>query len=97
MTGTPEPGPSRRGIWSRFFRGRRPGPLVGPWVSSIIFAGIVYYFERLLPALHDVVGPIYWLLLAIVLISTARWARARSSERRTAQRRRLERRDPNPD
>lgn len=85
---------SRRGIWSRYFRGRRPGPLVGPWVSSMIFAGLVYYLERTIPALHDVVGPVYWLLVAIVVVATGRWIRARSADRRGKDRRRLDRREP---
>jgi hypothetical protein len=88
---------SRRGIWSRYFRGRRPGPLVGPWVSSLIFAGLVYYLERTMPALHDVVGLIYWLLIAIVVVTTGRWVRARSAERRGTDRRRVDRREQQDD
>ena len=85
---------SRRTIWSRFFRGRRPGPLIGPWVSSLIFAGLLWYVETIIPALHDVIGIIYWMLLALVLITTARWLRARSGDRRASHdRRRVDRRD----
>lgn len=85
---------SRRGFWSRFFRGRRPGPLIGPWVSSMIFAGILWYVETTIPALHDVIGIIYWMLLALVLFTTLRWMRARSGDRRARhERRRADRRD----
>ncbi len=71
----------------RFFKGRRLAPLVGPWISSAIFAGLVYYAERTVPALHDVAGIVYWMLLAIVAIATARWARVRGGDRRAADRR----------
>lgn len=85
---------SRRTLWSRFFRGRRPGPLIGPWVSSLIFAGLLWYVETIIPALHDVIGIIYWMLLALVLFTTLRWLRARSGDRRArSDRRRVDRRD----
>jgi hypothetical protein len=85
---------SRRTLWSRFFRGRRPGPLMGPWVSSLIFAGLLWYVETTIPALHDVIGIIYWMLLALVLFTTLRWLRARSGDRRARNdRRRIDRRD----
>jgi hypothetical protein len=85
---------SRRTLWSRFFRGRRPGPLIGPWVSSLIFAGLLWYVETIIPALHDVIGIIYWMLLALVLFTTLRWLRARSGDRRARNdRRRVDRRD----
>ena len=85
---------SRRGIWSRFFRGRRPGPLIGPWVSSLILAGILWYVETIMPALHDVIGIIYWMLLALVLFTTLRWMRPRSDDRRERHsRRRADRRE----
>ncbi len=69
------------------FKGRRLAPLVGPWVSSAIFAALVYYAERTMPALHDVAGIIYWLLLAIVAIATMRWLRVRGRDRRDNDRR----------
>ena len=86
MTDDKSPQPPEYGF--RIFKGRRLGPLVGPWISSAIFAAFVYYGERTLPALHDVAGIVYWMLLGIVLIATARWARIRSRDRREADRRR---------
>lgn len=87
---TPLAGPhdSRREIGFRIFRGRRLGPLVGPWLSSAIFAALTYYVERTMPALHDLAGLVYWLLLAIVMIATWRWFRVRSTNRRASDRRR---------
>jgi hypothetical protein len=69
------------------FKGRSLGPLLGPWVSSAIIAGVVYYFETTLPALHDVLGAVYWILLAIVLFTTWRWLRVRTRDRRSSDRR----------
>jgi len=66
----------------RVFRGRRLGPLIGPWLSSAIFAAIVYYVDYTIPALHEVAAIIYWFLLAIVAVATARWLRVRSHDRR---------------
>lgn len=69
------------------FKGRRIAPLIGPWVSSAVFAALVYYAERTMPALHDVAGLVYWLLLAIVAIATMRWLRVRGRDRRDSDRR----------
>ena len=69
------------------FKGRRIGPLVGPWVSSAIFAGLVYYGETTLPALEGVARLIYVVLALIVFVSTARWLRVRSHDRRARDRR----------
>jgi hypothetical protein len=66
-------------------------------VSSLIFAGLVYYLERTMPALHDVDSLVYWLLAAIVDITTIRWIRARSADRRDKERRRVDRREPEDD
>jgi hypothetical protein len=82
-----KPSPPQREYGFRFFKGRRLAPLVGPWISSAIFAGLVYYAEKTIPALHDVAGIIYWMLLAIVTVATARWARVRGGDRRAADRR----------
>jgi DMSO/TMAO reductase YedYZ heme-binding membrane subunit len=50
--------------------------------------------ETTIPALHDVIGIIYWMLLALVLFTTLRWLRARSGDRRARNdRRRIDRRD----
>ena len=82
------------------FKGRSLGPLLGPWISSAIIAGVVYYFETTLPALHDVLGAVYWILLGIVLITTWRWLRVRTRDRRSSDRRggdRTEVSDTTPD
>jgi hypothetical protein len=92
MTEPSDTGRPARGL--AIFRGRSLGPLLGPWLSSAIFAAILWRLEKVMPALHDVFGPVYWLLLAIVLITTWRWFRVRSRDRREADRRKSDR---NPD
>ncbi len=69
------------------FKGRRLAPLVGPWVSSAILAALIYYAERTMPALHEVAGLIYLLLLGIVAVATMRWLRVRGADRRESDRR----------
>jgi hypothetical protein len=88
MTDPPESTDPKPDLWHRIFHGRRPGPLLGPWLSTGIVAAIAYGFERKLPAFRDVVGTLYWILLAIALIATARWLRTRSGDRRSSDRRR---------
>ena len=87
MTEEPEPVTPKNKLGFRFFRRRRLGPLIGPWVSSAVFAGLVYYAESTIPALHDVAGIVYWMLVAIVVIATGRWMRVRTADRRSADRR----------
>lgn len=87
-----EPEIPRNSIGFRIFRGRRLGPLIGPWISSAFLAGLVNYTERTVPALQEVARLIYLLLLGIVLFTTWRWFRARGSNRR-----KKDRRDPRTD
>jgi hypothetical protein len=60
-----------------------------------VVAIATYIFERMMPAFHDVLGPLYWLLLIIVGIATWRWARAREGvrggDRRQKDRRKTDR------
>ena len=87
MTDEQEPVTPKNQLGFRLFKGRRLGPLIGPWVSSAVFAGLVYYAESTIPALHDVAGIVYWMLVAIVVIATGRWMRVRTADRRSADRR----------
>ncbi len=87
MSEPEDSGKPRREYGFSAFKGRRLAPLVGPWVSSAIFAALIYYAEYTMPALHDVAGLVYWLLLAIVAIATMRWLRVRGGDRREGDRR----------
>jgi hypothetical protein len=90
MTSAP-PDKNPKGSGKGLFHGRDPGPLLGPWLACSIVAIATYIFERKMPAFHDVVGPLYWLLLIIVGVVTWRWARARARGR-GADRRHMDRR-----
>lgn len=85
MTDQEKDGAPERGF--SIFKGRRIGPLLGPWISSAIFAALVYYGETTLPALEEVARLIYVVLALIVFVSTARWLRVRSYDRRARDRR----------
>ena len=96
MTQPGESDSSKREIGLRFFKGRRLAPLVGPWISSAIFAALAYYVGRTIPALREVTSLMYAILVVIVVISTGRWLRARSGDRRAGERRTTRRPDLDP-
>ncbi|HEY8832876.1 MAG TPA: hypothetical protein VIM21_10230 [Gemmatimonadaceae bacterium] len=76
--------------------GRRPRQLIVVWGFSILLALLIWWLETQAPALHELVLPFYWIILAAALYLTWRWLRARSKkDRRGADRRRAERRDEN--
>ena len=74
--------------------GRRPRQLIVVWGFSILLALLIWWLETQAPALHELVVPFYWIILAVALYLTWRWLRARSQkDRRGMDRRRTERRD----
>lgn len=57
---------------------------------------MIYWLETSAPALHDLLLPFYWIVLAVAVYLTWRWLRARSrKDRRGMDRRRSDRRDQN--
>jgi hypothetical protein len=61
-------------------------------VSLVVIAGL-YKVELTIPALHDMILPLYWLILGFTAFMTLRWLRARSPlDRRGGDRRRTDRR-----
>ena len=57
---------------------------------------LIWWLETQAPALHELVLPFYWIILAVAFYLTWRWLRARSKkDRRGADRRRSDRRDEN--
>jgi len=57
---------------------------------------LIWGLETQAPALHELVLPFYWIILAVAFYLTWRWLRARSKkDRRGADRRRSDRRDEN--
>jgi len=76
--------------------GRRPRQLLVVWGISVFAAVMIYWLEISAPALHDLVQPFYWIILALAIFLTWRWLRARSrKDRRGGDRRRIDRRDEN--
>ena len=65
-------------------------------VSLVLIAGL-YKVELTIPALDDMILPLYWLILGFTAFMTLRWLRARSPlDRRGGDRRRTERRGERP-
>ena len=85
--------PKRPG--ASFLYGRRLGHLLGPWAGCIVVATLVYIFERQMPAFHDVVKPVYFVIGVVFVIATGRGLRSREGARRVADRRHGDRRHGN--
>jgi membrane protein implicated in regulation of membrane protease activity len=76
--------------------GRRPRQLIVVWGFSMFLALGINWLETQAPALHELVLPFYWIILAVAFYLTWRWLRARSKkDRRGADRRHADRRDQN--
>lgn len=76
--------------------GRRPRQLFIVWGTSVGAIALIYWLEYSAPALHELVMPFYWIILAIATYLTWRWLRARSrKDRRGEDRRRGSRRERN--
>lgn len=81
------------GLLKRLFHGRSPGPLIGVWLGCFIGAGLVFLLEYELPAFHEVVKILYFVVVIILVIVTARFFRVRARKnRRSGDRRKKERR-----
>jgi membrane protein implicated in regulation of membrane protease activity len=64
------------------------------WGVSLLSIGLIYWLEISAPALHELLIPFYWIILALAFYLTWRWLRARSrKDRRGQDRRRVDRRD----
>ena len=76
--------------------GRRPRQLFVVWGTSMVAIALIYWLEYTAPALHELVVPFYWIILAIATYLTWRWLRSRSrKDRRGEDRRRASRRERN--
>jgi membrane protein implicated in regulation of membrane protease activity len=75
---------------------RRPRHLFVVWGISLVSIGLIYWLEYAAPALHELLLPFYWIIIALAVFLTWRWLRARShKDRRGRDRRRADRRDQN--
>jgi hypothetical protein len=68
--------------------------LIVVWGVSLLSIALIYWLEFSAPALHELLIPFYWVILALAFFLTWRWLRARSrKDRRGQDRRRVDRRD----
>jgi hypothetical protein len=66
------------------------------WVVALALVAFLYKIDDVQPALSDLLRPLYFIILAVALLITWKWFRARAglrSDRRHADRRRSDRRD----
>jgi hypothetical protein len=77
--------------------GRNVRQLFVVWGVSLALVAGLYKVELTIPALHDMILPLYWLILGFTAFMTLRWLRARSPiDRRGGDRRRTDRRAERP-
>ena len=75
------------------FYGRRLRQLLTVWGISLVLAAGLYRVEVVIPALHDMILPLYWVIAGVAAFMTLRWLRARSrADRRGPDRRQADRR-----
>ena len=79
-------------MMKRLLHGRSLAPLAGPWIACLTLAALVYMFERAMPAFHDIVKIVYFILGVILAIATGRALRTREGRRRKGERRHGDRR-----
>ncbi len=75
-----------------FLHGRSLTPLIKPWIAGLIVAGLVFFFETEMPAFHEVVKIVYFVIAVILVIITGHAFRSRESRRREGDRRHADRR-----
>jgi membrane protein implicated in regulation of membrane protease activity len=76
--------------------GRRPWHLLVVWGVAVVSIALIYWLEVSAPALHELLLPFYWIIIALAVFLTWRWLRARSrKDRRGNDRRRADRRNEN--
>jgi hypothetical protein len=66
------------------------------WVAALLLAGGLYWFQRSVPSMIDMVTPFYAMLVLVVLAASGRWLYNRYwlGDRRRTERRRIRRRHP---
>lgn len=81
----------------RIWHGRHAAPLIAIWVIALGLLAATYKLQDVQPGLTELLRPVYVVVLAIALIFTWKWFRARArgkiNDRRHADRRRTDRRD----
>lgn len=87
------PDNSRQHWRARFFRGRKPGPLLSSLAGVLIVGALVLLLEQRAPVLRHVLKPVYAVIGFIAFIVIIRWFRGRHRKRRVSDRRLADRRD----
>lgn len=74
--------------------GRNTRQLGGVWGVAIVAMYLVYRIDLHIPALHDILLPLYAFIFGAALLGTWKWLRLRSPKNRRGEDRRLaDRRD----
>jgi len=77
----------------RIWHHRHAGPLITLWGVAIAIAIGLYWMENDQPALREMIDPLYYIILIVMLITTWRWFRVRGrKDRRRSDRRHTDRR-----
>jgi hypothetical protein len=65
------------------------------WTVAAVLVGLIYWFERAMPAFDVVVKPVYALVILLAIVFTVRWIRTRGKgdRRDHRDRRRTDRRN----
>ena len=79
------------------FYGRGLRQLLIAWGVALVLMVGLYRLEVVIPALHDMIFPLYWIILGITAFMSLRWLRGRSRKDRRSGDRRRRRSDPAPD
>lgn len=75
------------------FYGRGLRHLFVVWGIALVLVLGLYRIEVVIPALHDMILPVYWVVAGVTAFMTLRWLRARSPlNRRGHDRRHADRR-----
>lgn len=70
------------------FYGRGLRHLSVAWGVSLLLLVGLYRIEVVIPALHDMIVPVYWVVAGFTAFMTLRWLRARSPQNRRGKDRR---------
>ena len=73
---------------SSMFYGRGLRHLSVAWGVSLLLLVGLYRIEVVIPALHDMIVPVYWVVAGFTAFMTLRWLRARSPQNRRGKDRR---------
>jgi hypothetical protein len=81
------------GVTPPYIRRKRRG-LLWFWAIGLAAVALVFWTTQKIPALQELMRPVYWIIAAALVLFTIKWFRPRSGDRRRSERRhRRERKD----